>query len=129
MEKKSNGNEFSLFGIYPKYALFIGLYSIIFFTIGSSFAQFLDNIFPKFNYENPEEKSKYQYYFETIVQMACIGIIAYIFREFINYLVNSIDILRRNIYGKPGKFAVIIIAPTMFALQPNLIEKVEYLWN
>lgn len=129
MNSKLKATDFSLFGIYPKYASFIGLHAIIFFTIGVSFAKLLDRIFPKFNTENPEKKTKLQYYLETTLQIACIGIITYMIRVFVNHLIISIDILKKHIYGNPGKFADIIIAPTMFALQPNLINKIRYIWN
>jgi hypothetical protein len=32
-------------------------------------------------------------------------------------------------YGNPDRFAALIIAPTMFAVQPNLINKIKYIWN
>ena len=32
-------------------------------------------------------------------------------------------------YGNPDKFAVIILAPTMFSVQPNLIGKIKHIWG
>jgi hypothetical protein len=118
---------------YPKYALFIIFYSCIFVTIGVLFAKMLDDIFPKFD-ENKNKnkntiKSKILLYIEVLIQISTIALITYIFREYISHFIESIDYVKKNIYGSPDKFAALIIAPTMFSVQPSLINKIKFLAN
>lgn len=113
--------------LYPVYAAFIILYACIFVIIGVFSAKFLDNIFPKFKKE--ENKSKLKIFLEILIQISCIAIITYIFREYTQYFVMKIDLLKRNSYGSPDKFAALIIAPTMFLVQPSLVTKINYLVN
>ena len=115
--------------LYPKYAGFIALYAIIFLTVGVSVARVLDKIFPKFNENEKENKSKFRYYIEVIIQIALIATITYMFREIIHYLFTRVKGIKKHMYGKPDKFAALIIAPTMFAAQPHLINKIKYIWN
>mgnify|MGYP001186912040 CR=1 FL=1 len=113
--------------IYPVYSGFIILYACIFVTIGVFFAKLLDKIFPRFDPKKP--KSKVVIYIEVLLQIASIVFITYVFREYTHYFIESFDYLKKNSYGSPDKFATIIIAPTMFAVQPSLINKIEYLAN
>jgi len=116
--------------LYPKYIGFIIVYSCVFLTIGVTTAKLLNKLFPEF--EEPEEngkkqKSKIQYYFEIIIQISSIAVITYIFRELIHFIFTNIKSI--SLYGKPDKYAALIIAPTMFTAQPNLIKKIKYVWN
>lgn len=111
--------------IYPKYMAFISIYSILFLTIGVFCARILDLIFPKFDIYKP--KSKIIIYIEVLLQIASIAIITYIFREFTDFFVKLVPFLDKHNYGSPGKFAALIIAPTMFSVQTHLIDKLKYL--
>ena len=119
--------------IYPRYTALVFLTSIIFLVLGVSFAKFLDNTFPKF--ENIKEKSdeipikhKGQLLVEVIVQIGIIAVFSYILREVI---INVIYLIfgKKNVIGKPDKYAIVIVAPTMFSQQKSLINKITYLWN
>ena len=110
---------------FPKYAVFIVFYAMIFVTIGVFFAKILDTIFPKFDEQNP--KHKMVLYVEVLLQICAIALVTYIFREYVNYCIMYIDFFRKHNYGSPDKFATTIIAPTMFALQPSLIQKIKYI--
>ena len=57
------------------------------------------------------------------------SIFTYIFREVIHYLFESVESIKVHMYGNPDKFAVIILAPSMFSVQPNVISKIRYLWG
>ena len=120
--KKSNTKKPVL---YPKYGGFIVLYAIVFLTVGVGSAKILDLIFPDFNETNP--KNRFVMYIEVLLQTAAIAIITYIFREYTNYFVNLVPVLSSSKYGSPDKFAALIIAPTMFSVQPHLIKKIRYL--
>lgn len=118
--------------IYPKYALFIIIYAVIFLLIGVSIGRGFDIIFPKFLEEkdsNVEHKSKGRYIGEILLQIAAIVVSTYIFRELVHFVFEQIEILRVNNFGKPDRFAVLILAPTMFSVQPNLIKKIQYVWG
>jgi len=112
---------------YPKYASFIILYSCIFVTIGVFFAKIIDSLFPSFDEKEVEQKYNLVIYLEVLAQISCIALVTYIFREYVNYFIQSIDFIKKNSYGSPDKFAALIIAPTMFAVQPSLINKIKYL--
>lgn len=114
---------------YPMYALFIVIYACIFVTIGVFFAKIIDNIFPSFNELEHKDKSKPLIYIEVLAQISAIAVITYIFREYIHHIIQSIDFFNKQSYGSPDKFAALIIAPTMFAVQPSLIRKIKFLSN
>jgi len=117
--------------IYPKYAGFIIAYAIIFLFIGVSIARGLDMLFPKFSEDKDKAKEKpiQNYLLEISAQIAMIVVATYIFREIVHYIFTLPLILKINMYGKPDRFAALIIAPTMFAVQPNLISKIKYVWG
>ena len=115
---------------YPKYAAFVVLYSCIFITTGILFAKIIDSLFPKFNRNELESsRSKIVLYIEVLAQISAIALITYIFREYIHYFIQSINIFKRNSYGSPDKFATLIIIPTLFVVQPSLISKIKFLAN
>ena len=115
--------------LYPKYAGFIVMYAVLFLTIGVSAARLLDELFPKFNENDKENKGKFRYYIEVIIQISMIALVTYLFREVTHFLFTRVKGINKHMYGKPDKFAALIIAPTMFAAQPNLINKIKYIWN
>ena len=114
---------------YPKYAFFIVFYACIFVSIGVLFAKIIDSIFPKFdsNLQEDLERNKFILYLEVLAQISAIAIATYIFREYVHHFIQSIDFFKRNSYGSPDKFAALIIAPTMFSVQPSLINKIKFL--
>lgn len=116
---------------YPKYAVFIVFYACIFVTIGVLFAKIIDSLFPKFDANSIDnlKRNKFVLYLEVLAQISAIAIVTYIFREYVHYFIQSIDIVKRNSYGSPDKFAALIIAPTMFSVQPSLINKIKFLAN
>lgn len=114
---------------YPKYALFIILYACVFVSIGVFFAKIIDSVFPKFDDKETPKKYKIVIYIEVLAQISAIAIATYIFREYVHYFIQSIKFLEKHSYGSPDKFAALIIAPTMFSVQPSLINKIKFLAN
>ena len=116
---------------YPKYAFFIVFYACIFVSIGVLFAKIIDSVFPKFDPISQEntKRNKFILYLEVLAQISAIAIATYIFREYVHYFIQSFDFFSRNSYGSPDKFAALIIAPTMFSVQPSLINKIKFLAN
>ena len=107
--------------IYWNYAIWIFVYSIVFLSIGVSIGELLNIMMPKFD----ENKSKITILIEIYLQIGLIAVSTYIFREIVHYIFNSTF----NIKKKPDKFAVLIIAPTMFSQQSELIKKIHYVWD
>ena len=116
--------------IYPKYAGFIVVYAVIFLILGTTMARLLDKHFPRFPVEKDREKKhRGMYALEIACQISLIALFTYIFREVIHYLFESVESIKVHMYGNPDKFAVIILAPSMFSVQPNVIGKIKYLWG
>lgn len=114
--------------LYPKYTFFVSIYSIFLFVIGITYAKFIDNLLDDF-LEEKNKKTKLLIWTETIVQVVLSVLGIYILREFIDYLFRNVLNLNTHIFGNPDRFAVIIVAPTMFYTQKNLQRKINYLWN
>ena len=112
---------------YPKYALFICLYAIICTIIGTSVAKLMDMFFPK--YDSKIKKSKIILLVEILIQLSLNCVIFYIMRVYTNALILSVDFLNPHVYGTPVKFAELIVSPTMFLAQQNLMKKIAYVWN
>ena len=116
--------------IYPKYTALIFLTSVLFLVVGVTIAKGFENIFPKFKIDKKENKmtKKMRLFVEVAIQIGAIGMITYIFREVI---VKTIKMVfgKKNVFGSPDKYAIIIVSPTMFSQQPTLIKKINYIWN
>ena len=107
--------------VYPKYAGWIIVYALLFFTFGVSIGELLNNMMPKYD----DTKHKFETFLEIVVQISLIVLSTYVFREYINFFLKN----KLNIYKKPDKFAVLIIAPTMFSQQTELIKKIHHVWD
>ena len=114
--------------LFPKYMFFIAIYSVILFTLGVTAAKFIDKIFDDFN-RKTNKKSRIRICAEIIFQVIVSVLVSYILREFIDEFFRDVLGLDKQIFGNPDKFAVIIIAPTMFYIQENLQQKIVFLWN
>lgn len=114
---------------YPKYAAFIFLTSIMFLIVGVSIAKKLDELFPSFDEENEDDvqRSKAILLAESATQIGLIGVTTYIFREVIHKGLRLV--FGKNLYGNPSKYAILIVAPTMFSQQKSLIKKITHVWN
>lgn len=114
--------------LYPKYMFFIASYAVILFTLGVTAAKFIDKIFDDFHIKT-NKKSRPRIWAELIIQVIVSVLVSYMLREFIDAFFRDILGLDKQIYGNPDRFAVIIVAPTMFYTQENLRQKMVYLWN
>jgi len=107
---------------------FIANYAVILFTLGVTAAKFIDKIFDDFHRET-NKKSRPRIWAELIIQVILSVLVSYMLREFIDAFFRDVLGLDKQIYGNPDRFAVIIVAPTMFYTQENLRQKMIYLWN
>ena len=122
---KINGEQV----IYPKYTGLIFLTSVLFLVTGVSIAKVFENVFPKFEDKKGDKNlKKARLLVEVSIQIGAIAMITYIFREVITKLIKKV-LGEKNVFGSPDKYAIIIVAPTMFSQQPTLIKKINYIWN
>ncbi len=114
---------------YPKYAAFIFLTSVMFLIVGVSIAKKLDESFPSFDEDNEKDvaRPKMVLLAESGAQIGMIGVTTYIFREVIQKGLKFI--FGKNLHGNPSKYAILIVAPTMFSQQKSLIKKITHIWN
>lgn len=110
---------------YPFYALWIAIYAVIFAFFGGAFAKMLDSLFPKLD----TKKSKLYLLGETSLQLALNCIVFYAMREYIHDFMMLFFSLKTTLYGKPAKFAALIISPIVFLVQTELMLKIAYIWD
>ena len=110
---------------YPIYALFICLYAIRFIIVGTSVAKLMDTTLPKMN----EKKHSGIILLEILFQVCLNCVLFYAMREYTHSFVLLFANMRTYIYGSPAKYAELIISPTVFMAQPNLMKKISYLWG
>lgn len=107
--------------IYPKYAFWIIIYAIIFFSIGVTIGKILDTYLPKYD----KDKKKSILLLEIYLQIGLIALSTYIFRENVDFILKNLFKINKS----PDKFAILIVAPTMFGQQKELMKKLNHLWN
>ena len=106
---------------YPQYAIWIIVYAILFLTFSVSIGELLNKLMP--TYDNT--KTKIELFLEVCLQIALIALTTYTFREFINMILKGTF----KIFKNPDKFAVLIVAPTMFSQQKELMKKIDHIWD
>ena len=111
-----------------KYISLIIIYGILFFILGVSLAKLNEKLFPIFN-KSTLSKPKYKVLIEATLQILTTIIITYMIRSIVRIMFDNLLQFKNRLNRSPDKFAVIIVAPTMFAAQPNLTNKIRYIWS
>lgn len=111
-----------------KYISLIIIYGILFFILGVTFAKLNEKLFPVFN-KSTLSKPKYKVLIEATLQILTTIIITYMIRSIVRIMFDNLLQFKNRLNRSPDKFAVIIVAPTMFAVQPNLTNKIRYIWS
>ena len=114
--------------IYPKYAMWVFIYTILFSLSSVLYGKLLDIISLKYDrvfLKENEKKSKLRLIIEVCLQLGATSVGVYIFREIINFAVRSYF----KIEKKPDEFAVVVVAPIIFSQQANLMYKIETLYD
>lgn len=106
--------------IYWDYAKWVFIYSIIFLTIGVTIGKLLERYMPV----HDDKKHKLVVLLEIYLQIGAIAVLTYLMREYVEAFLN----LYFRIQKRPGKFAALVIAPTLFSQMPNLINKLHHVW-
>ena len=114
--------------IYPKYAMWVFIYTSLFALSSILYGKILDYLSVKYEnafLANGEKKSKIRMLFEICLQLGATSVGVYIFRELINFAVRYFfDIMK-----SPDEFSVVVVAPVIFAQQPNLMNKIKNLYS
>lgn len=105
--------------IYLSYIYWIIIYTFLFLSYSIFIGRVLENLMPKFN----KDKNKILIVIEIYLQISLMVVSSYIFREYLNTFLNAYF----NIYGNPDKFAILIVASTMFAQQKDLMKKITFI--
>ena len=113
--------------IYPKYAMWVFIYTCLFAMCSILYGKLLDYIAVKYDnlfLKNGEKKNKVRLILEVCLQLGATSVGVYIFRELVNFAVRYFfDIMK-----SPDEFAVVVVAPVIFAQQPNLMEKIKNIY-
>ena len=107
--------------IFWDYAFWIFVYAIIFLSIGVTIGKTLERVMP----DHDGEKHRFIVLLEIYLQIGLIAILTYIMREYVETVLNKLFVIKK----KPGRFAALIIAPTLFSQMPSLINKLHHVWS
>ena len=107
--------------IYWDYAFWIFAYAIIFLSIGVTIGKTLERVMP----EEDKKKHRFIVLLEVYLQIGLIAVLTYIMREYVEAVFNKLFVIKK----KPGRFAALIIAPTLFSQMPSLISKLHHVWE
>jgi len=108
----------------------IGLVTVYFFILGLAAAKAFDGIMGNFAEENYEKISTLQMFFEIVLQLFALGVIAYILRNLVKLIPFPLD----GIGGfKHERLKELdggeVMALVLILFQHNLIDKVLYFVN
>tara|TARA_B100001093_G_scaffold498710_1_gene547129 strand:+ start:726 stop:1160 length:435 start_codon:yes stop_codon:yes gene_type:complete len=108
---------------FPKYAFSISVMAILLIFSGITIGATLERFMPKFD----ATKTKPEMIVEISLQIALVATFTYLFREIFSKIIKRY--FGKYIYGSPDKFAVLVVAPTMFSQQDSLFEKIDHVWK
>lgn len=104
--------------------MWVFIYTILFSLCSILYGRILDYISIKVDdilLNEGEKKTKSRLILEICLQLGATSVGVYIFRELINFAVRSYF----NIAKSPDEFAVVVVAPVIFAQQTRLMEKIK----
>lgn len=107
--------------IYWDYAFWIFVYAVIFLSIGVTIGKMLERAMP----DHDGKKHRFIVLLEIYLQIGLIAVLTYIMREYVEAVLNKLFVINK----KPGRFAALIIAPTLFSQMPSLINKLHHVWT
>ena len=111
--------------IYPIYTLQVFTIAIILSIFGVYIGKNIDTIFAKVDTDNKNKYYKQTLAVEVCIQIGLCAVLSYISREIIDMF--STFMFGSYLIGKPSKYAVIIMAPSMFIPQIQLADKIKYI--
>ena len=117
--------SFYLKKIYTRIFFSIFILAIILSIFGVYIGKNIDTLFAKVDTDNKNKYYKQTLAVEVCIQIGLCAVLSYISREIIDMF--STYIFGSYLIGKPSKYAVIIMAPSMFIPQLQLADKIKYI--
>ena len=111
--------------IYPIYTLQVFTIAIILSIFGVYIGKNIDTLFAKIDTKNKNKYYKQTLAAEVCIQIGLCAVLSYVSREIIDMF--STFMFGSYLIGKPSKYAVIIMAPSMFIPQIQLADKIKYI--
>ena len=108
--------------------MWVFIYTSLFALCSILYGKFLDYLAIKYDnafLEDGEEKSKSRLVFEICLQLGATSVGVYVFRELISFVLRSYFDIEKS----PDEFAVVVVAPVIFAQQPKLMEKIKNIYG
>ena len=112
--------------IYPKYALWVFVYTILFAMCSLFFGKLLETLASKYDrafLQKNQNKHKFRLILEICLQLGATSVGVYIFRELITSGMQHLF----KIDKKPHNFAAVVISTVVFSQQPMLMNKIKHL--
>lgn len=98
--------------------------SIIYFLLGVTISKIINDNSSEYN----KNTSKIKLFFEVAIQIGIIATSVYFIRLLVRNIISFLN-SGKKLPGSPDKYAMIIVAPTMFSLQPKILEKIKHIWS
>lgn len=114
--------------IYPKYAMWVFIYTILFAISSILYGKFLDYLAIKYDdlfIPDGDKKSKVRLIFEVCIQLGFNSVGVYVFRELITFVIRSYFKIEKS----PDEFATLVVAPIIFSQQPILMQKIKEIFK
>ena len=97
---------------------------IIYFLLGVTISKIINDNSSEYN----KNTSKIKLFFDVAIQIGIIATSVYFIRLLVKNLISFLN-NGKKLPGSPDKYAMIIVAPTMFSLQPKILEKIKHIWS
>jgi len=105
----------------------IGLVSVYFFVIGIAVAKVFDYIYGDFDKEKYEKHSKLRLFFEIVLHLFLLGVVAYLLRNIVERIPFPLDGLAGFDHGRLKELeGGHVMAIVMILFQKNLQDKIAY---
>lgn len=111
--------------IYPIYTLQVFILAIVLSIVGIYIGKNIDTLFAKVDTNNKNKYYKQKLSVEVCIQIGLCAVLSYVSREIVDMF--STYMFGSYLIGKPSKYAVIIMAPSMFIPQVQLADKIKYI--
>ena len=114
--------------IYPRYAMWVYIYTILFATSSILYGKLIDYLVIKYDdafIPDGDKKTKARLIFEVCIELGFNSVGVYVFRELITFVIRYYFKIEKN----PDAFATLVVAPIIFSQQPRLMQKIKEIFK
>lgn len=105
----------------------IGLVAVYFFVLGIAVAKIFDYVYGDFNEEHYEQHSKVRLFFEIVLHLFILGVVAYLLRNIVERIPFPLDGVAGFDHGRLKELeGGHVMAIVMIFFQKNLRDKIAY---